>query len=100
MLKPFCETAFRLRTKLGCNHFDQRVQGLIRLPKAFDLLNRVKNGGVMAPVIESADPGRAPSPYVLGQVHGNLSAQTGGSLIARDASISEMIGDGGFDLLQ
>src|SRR5437016_1466884 len=61
-LKPLCETAFRVWAELGCDHFDQGIQGLIRLTKSFDLLNRVKNGGVVATVVESSDPGRAPSP--------------------------------------
>jgi hypothetical protein len=98
-LKPFYETAFHVRAELGRNHFDQRIQGLIRLTKSFDLLNRVKNGGVVATVVESSDLGRAPSPHVLGQIHGNLSTQTSGSLIPRDTSIAKMIGDCGFDLL-
>jgi hypothetical protein len=91
---------FNPGTELVGEHFDQCIQRFIRLPKSFDFLNRVKNRGVMATIVEPPDPGRAPSSHVLGQVHRNLSAQTGGSLIARDASISEMIGDGGFDLLQ
>lgn len=44
--------------------------------------------------------GRAPSPHVLGQIHGNLSTQTSAGLIPRDTSIAKMIGDCGFDLLQ
>jgi hypothetical protein len=59
----------------------------------------MKNGGMVATVVESSDPGRAPSPHVLGQIHGNLSTQTSGSLIPRDTSIAKMIGDCGFDLL-
>ena len=65
MLKPLRETAFRPKTELGGDHFDQRAQGLIRLPKAFDLLNRVKNGGVVPTVEESSDPGCALSHNVL-----------------------------------
>jgi hypothetical protein len=99
-LKPFCETTFHLRTERHGEHFDQCIQGLIRVPKAVDLLNRVKNGGVVPTVVESSDPGRAPSPHVLGQVHGNLPTQTRGSLIPRDTSISEMIGNCGFGLFQ
>lgn len=68
MLKPLCETAFRPKTEFGGDHFDQRIQGLIRLPKAFDLLNRVKNGGVVPTALESSDPGRAPSSHVLGKI--------------------------------
>jgi hypothetical protein len=40
---------------------DQRIQGLIRLPKAFDLPDRVKNGGMVATVVKSADLGPASS---------------------------------------
>jgi hypothetical protein len=100
MLKPLSEAVYRLRTEFGGDHFDQRVQGLVRLPKAFDLPNRVKNGGVMATIVKSADLGCAPSNHVLGQIHGNLPTQTSCGLIPRDASISEMIGDCCFDLLQ
>jgi hypothetical protein len=98
LLKPLYETAFRARTEFCGDHFDQRIHGLICLPESFDLLNRVKNSRMAATVIESADPGRAPSHNVLGQVHGNLPTQTWGRLIPRDASISQMIGDRGFDL--
>jgi len=69
------------------------------MPKAFDLLNRVKNGGMVATIVESSDPGRTPSPHILGQIHGDLATQTSGSLIPRDTSIAKMIGDCGFDLL-
>src|SRR6201999_2085171 len=94
-LKPLCETPVRGRAEFGGDHFDQRIQGLIRLTKSVDLLNRVKNGGVVATVVESSDPGRAPSRHVLSQIHGNLSTQTSGSLIPRDTSIAKMIGDCG-----
>jgi hypothetical protein len=87
-LKPRCEAAFHPRTELGGDHFDQRIQGLIRLSESFDLLNRVKNSGMVTTVIESADPGRAPSHNVLGPVHGNLPTETRGRLIPRDPSIS------------
>ncbi|HXP08654.1 MAG TPA: hypothetical protein VN828_09170 [Acidobacteriaceae bacterium] len=100
ILQPLGEAAFHPRTELGGDHFDQSVDGLIRLPKAFDLPNRVKNGRVVATVIKSADPGRAPSRHVLRQIHRNLPTQAGRSLLPRDASISEMIRDRGFDLLQ
>jgi hypothetical protein len=97
--KPLCETALRRRTKLGGDHFDQRIQGLVRLPKSVDLPNRVKNGGVVATIVKSSDLGCAPSSHVPGQIHGNLPTQTSCCLIPRDASISEMIGDCGFNLL-
>jgi hypothetical protein len=51
--KPLRETAFHPRTEFGGDKLDQRIQGLIRLPKSFDLLNRVKNGSVVATVVES-----------------------------------------------
>ena len=78
---------------------DEAVQIWVALAELVDLLNRVKNGGVVATVVESSDPGRAPSPHILGKIHGNLSTQTSGSLIPRDSSIAKMIGDCGFDLL-
>jgi hypothetical protein len=90
--KPLCETAFHLWAERNGEYFDQRVHRLIRLPEPFDLLNRVKNGSVVAAVIKSADLGRAPSHNVLGEVHRNLPTQTRGRLIPGDASISEMIG--------
>jgi hypothetical protein len=58
-LKPLYATAFHPRTDLGGDHLDQRIQGLIRLPEAFDLLNGVENCCVAAAVVKSADLGRA-----------------------------------------
>jgi hypothetical protein len=93
-------SAFHSWAERNGEQFDQRIHRLIRLQKTFDLLNRVKNSGVMATVVESANPGRTPSSHILGEIHRNLSAQARGSLIPRNPSISEMIGDRGFDLFQ
>jgi hypothetical protein len=95
-----CQTAFHSWADRNGEHFDQCIQRLIRLPKVFDLLYRVKNRGVMATVVESADPDRAPSRHIPGQIHRNLPAQAWGGPIPRNASTSEMIGDRGFDLFQ
>jgi hypothetical protein len=60
-LKAFREAAFRPKAEFGRDHFDQCIQGLIPLPKMFDFLDSVKNGGVVATVVESSDSGRAQS---------------------------------------
>ena len=59
---------FGLNTAVN-KDLDQRVDRFIRSSKAFNFPNRVKNSGVMATVVEPADPRRAPPSNVLSQIH-------------------------------
>src|ERR1700693_2304090 len=49
------------------HHLDQSVCGFVDLSKALHLRDRVQNSGVMATVVEPANPSRAPAANVLCQ---------------------------------
>ena len=60
-LKALTEATFHTWVQHGGQYFDQRVNGFISSSKAFDFSNRVKDGGMVATVVESANPRRAPA---------------------------------------
>jgi len=59
--RAFWAASFNPGSEFDGEHFDQSIQGFIRMSKSVDFINRVKNGGVVATIVESSDPGRAPS---------------------------------------